>query len=88
MHLMLMILRRRLKVVVSSPALCPAKISSEAPSRDDTRHWPSSVCLSFLDPSTASDSARLILSAAAASRADPDKSSFNRLSNLFRHASL
>ena len=23
---------------------------SEAPTRDDRRHWPSSVCLSFLDP--------------------------------------
>ena len=38
--------------------------------------------------STASASARLILSSAAASRADPDESPFNRASILLRHASL
>ena len=41
---------RRLKGVVSDPALCPAKFSFEAPIRDDRRHWPSSVSLSFLGP--------------------------------------
>ena len=52
---------------------------------------PSSVCLSLLNLlvaccSTASASARFILSSAAASRADEDESPFNRLSILLRHA--
>ena len=34
----------------SDPALCPSKFSSEILSRDGQRHWPSSVCLSLLDP--------------------------------------
>ena len=78
--LMLRILCRSLKGLVSSPALCPAQSSSEAPTRDGRRHWSSSVCVSFL--------ARWILSSAAASRSDPDESPTNRLSMLFRHASL
>ena len=41
MHLKLMILRRSLKCVVSSPAVCPAQLSSEAPTRDVRRHPPS-----------------------------------------------
>ena len=45
-----MILRRRLKGVVSSPALCPEEFSSEVPTRNDRRHWPPSVFLSLLDP--------------------------------------
>ena len=47
---MLMILRKRLKAVMSGHALCPAQVSSETPIRDDRRHWPSSVCLSLPDP--------------------------------------
>ena len=49
-HLMLIILCRRLGVWCQGPALCPAQLSSEAPIQDDTRHWLSSVCLSLLDP--------------------------------------
>ena len=49
---MLEILRRRLKGVVADPALCPSKFSFEAPIRTDRRHWPSSVCFSFLGPSS------------------------------------
>ena len=49
-HRMLMILRMRLKGVMSSTAPCPAQFSSEVPTRDNRRHWPSSVFLSFLDP--------------------------------------
>ena len=45
-----MILRSRLKGVVSSPALCPGQFSYEAPIRHDRRHWLSSVCLTLLDP--------------------------------------
>ena len=49
-HLMLMILHMRLKSVVSSPSLCPVHCSSKDPTRDDRRHWPSSACISLLDP--------------------------------------
>ena len=73
---MLMILRLRLKGLVSSPVLCPALFSSEAPTRDDRGHWPSSVCLSFLDlssacRSTASASARLIFWSARSQSCGP-----------------
>ena len=46
----LMILRWRLKIVVSGPTLCPAQCSSKIQTRDDRRRWPSSGCLSLLDP--------------------------------------
>ena len=48
--LMLRILRRRPKDEVSDPAVCPSQFSSEAPTWDGRRHWPSPACLSFLDP--------------------------------------
>ena len=76
-HLNLMILRRRLEWVVASPILCPALFTSEAPTRDDRGHWPSSVCLSFLDPWSRVAQLRQLVSAAA-SRADPDESPSNR----------
>ena len=90
--LMLIILRMRLRGVASSLALCPVQFSFGILTRDDKRRWPSSVCLSpgslAACLSTASASARLILSSAAASRADPDRSPFSRPSILLRHASL
>ena len=35
---------------MANPALCPVRFSSEVPTRENRRHWRSSVCLSFLDP--------------------------------------
>ena len=69
---------------MSVPALCSAQFSSEILTRDDGQHWPSSVCLSppgtlVACRSTASARARLILSSAAASRADPAESPFSSL---------
>ena len=75
------------------PALRPMQFSSEILTQEGKRNWPSSVCLSLLDPQLRASrlrqpSARLILSSAAASRADPAELPFNRPSILFRHASL
>ena len=42
--------RERLKVEASAPALCPVRLSSEAPIRDGRRHWLSLVRFSLLDP--------------------------------------
>ena len=76
----------------SIPALCPVQSSFGIPTRDDS--WlalfsmpltPGSLaaCLS-----TASAGARLILSSAAAHRAAPIESPFNRPSIFFGHAAL
>ena len=42
--------RVRLNYGVSGPALRLSRFSSEILTRDGKRHWPSSVCLSLLDP--------------------------------------
>ena len=81
-----MILRIRLRGVASSLALCAVQFSLGILTRYDKRRWPSSVCVSLLDPWSAcrlnciGKCARLILSSAAANRADPNESPFNKAS--------
>ena len=92
--LMRMILHARPRDAWCRIMLCVQSQSSFGiPTRDDRWRWPSSVCPSLQDPwlrasPLSSASARLILSPAAASRAAPTESLFDRPSILFQHASL